>query len=74
MPAALTEIADGFDTVRSIVAACAWSGRSGGIPLRAATSIVATVHWTVYRGGIPLRAAISIVALLPWSGRIARFD
>ncbi len=36
----------GFDTVRSIVAARAWSGRSGGIPLRAATSIVATVHWT----------------------------
>ena len=78
MPAALTEIADGFDTVRSIVAARAWSGRSGGIPLRAATSIVATVHWTdrSFRlrkpptefpplealGGIPLRAATDMVA------------
>jgi len=46
----------GFDTVRSIVAARAWSGRSGGIPLRAATSIVATVHWTVSRGGIRYRS------------------
>ncbi len=72
MPAALTEIADGFDTVRSIVAARAWSGRSGGIPLRAAISIVALLPWSGRSGGIPLRAATSIVATVHWTDRSFR--